>query len=91
MYEVRIGERWYSVYEAYEDGSVLALYEGKFRRFPQSAYEEVRDVCDGVCVSEEKEEKKEEVVREKKPGKKEERAAKKVVVRKKSVKKDVQK
>lgn len=81
MYEVRIGERWYSVYEAYEDGSVLALYEGKFRRFPQSAYEEVRDVCDGVCVSEEKEEKKEE--------KKEERAAKKVVVRKKSVKKDV--
>lgn len=84
MYEVRIGERWYSVYEAYEDGSVLALYEGKFRRFPQSAYEEVRDVCDGVvCVSEEKEEKKEE--------KKEERAAKKVVVRKKSVKKDVQK
>lgn len=83
MYEVRIGERWYSVYEAYEDGSVLALYEGKFRRFPQSAYEEVRDVYDGVCVSEEKEEKKEE--------KKEERAAKKVVVRKKSVKKDVQK
>lgn len=81
MYEVRIGERWYAVYEAYEDGSVLALYEGKFRRFPQSAYEEVRDVCDGVCVSEEKEEKKEE--------KKEERAAKKVVVRKKSVKKDV--
>ena len=83
MYEVRIGERWYAVYKAYEDGSVLALYEGKFRRFPQSAYEEVRDVCDGVCVSEEKEEKKEE--------KKEERAAKKVVVRKKSVKKDVQK
>lgn len=83
MYEVRIGERWYSVYEAYEDGSVLALYEGKFRRFPQSAYEEVRDVCECVCVSEEKEEKKEE--------KKEEHAAKKVVVRKKSVKKDVQK
>lgn len=79
MYEVRIGERWYSVYEAYEDGSVLALYEGKFRRFPQSAYEEVRDVCDVARVSEEKEEKKEE------------RAAKKVVVRKKSVKKDVQK
>lgn len=78
MYEVRIGERWYAVYEAYEDGSVLALYEGKFRRFPQSAYEEVRDVA---RVSEEKEEKKEE--------KKEERAAKKVVVRKKSVKKDV--
>lgn len=84
MYEVRIGERWYAVYEAYEDGSVLALYEGKFRCFPQSAYEEVRNVCDGVArVSEEKEEKKEE--------KKEERAAKKVVVRKKSVKKDVQK
>lgn len=81
MYEVRIGERWYSVYEAYEDGSVLALYEGKFRRFPQSAYEEVRDVCGVARVSEEKEEKKEE--------KKEERAAKKVVVRKKSVKKDV--
>ena len=77
MYEVRIGERWYAVYKAYEDGSVLALYEKKFRRFPQSAYEEVRDIHDVARVSEEKEEKKEE------------RTAKKVVVRKKSVKKDV--
>lgn len=43
MWEVRIGNRWYDIYSVDSEGCVLAVYDGKFRRFPVSAYDEVRE------------------------------------------------
>lgn len=43
MWEVRIGNNWYNIYSVDSEGGVLAVYDGKFRRFPVSAYDEVRE------------------------------------------------
>lgn len=42
MYEVKIGNEWLDVVRIEKDGGVLALYDGKFRVFAASAYDEVR-------------------------------------------------
>lgn len=43
MYEVKIGNEWLDVVRIEKDGGVLALYDGKFRVFIPSAYDEVRE------------------------------------------------
>lgn len=43
MYEVKIGNEWLDVVRIEKDGGVLALYDGKFRVFAASAYDEVRE------------------------------------------------
>lgn len=43
MWEVRIGNEWYDIYSVDSEGCVLAVYAGKFRKFPVSAYDEVRE------------------------------------------------
>lgn len=43
MWEVRIGNNWYDIYSVDSEGGVLAVYDGKFRKFPTSAYDEVRE------------------------------------------------
>lgn len=43
MYEVKIGSEWLDVVRVEKDGGVLALYDGKFRAFAPSAYDEVRE------------------------------------------------
>lgn len=43
MWEVRVGNNWYDIYSVDSEGCVLAVYDGKFRKFPVSAYDEVRE------------------------------------------------
>lgn len=43
MWEVRSGNNWYDIYSVDSEGGVLAVYDGKFRKFPVSAYDEVRE------------------------------------------------
>ena len=43
MWEVRVGNNWYDIYSVDSEGGVLAVYGGKFRKFPVSAYDEVRE------------------------------------------------
>lgn len=43
MWEVRVGNNWYDIYSVDSEGGVLAVYDGKFRKFPVSAYDEVRE------------------------------------------------
>lgn len=43
MWEVRVGNNWYEIYSVDSEGGVLAVYDGKFRKFPVSAYDEVRE------------------------------------------------
>ena len=55
IYEVRVGARWYDVIRVEQDGSVLVLYDGKFRAFSPSAYDEVREKAAEKEKKEEKE------------------------------------
>lgn len=76
IYEVRVGARWYDVIRVESDGSVLVLYDGKFRAFSPSAYDEVRE----KAAPKEKKEEKEAESAEKTPAKR--------VTRKKAAKTD---
>lgn len=63
-YQVKVGDDWYNVVDTYEDGSVLAIFCKKFRRFSPNSYDEVREKVVAEVVKEEvKEVVKEEIVK----------------------------
>ena len=77
MWEVRVGNNWYDIYSVDSEGGVLAVYDGKFRKFPVSAYDEVREKGKEPAEESIEEKPTEEKPVEEKPAKKVTRRVKK--------------